>query len=177
MPQSEGPPSGSTTQYGRRRILVNVALVTAMVGVQIPIPAGVRAMTAARQPHPPTPAQPNSTSTPLELAEGRTVHFLGLGNGMTGRLLTRIAAEIDGAVAAVTDFWGDDWPRDVVIAAAGSNAQFGAWTRWPSGAVWVDVAAAAVADTVDPRHRIATGQRVVFAPGAARMSDDALRIV
>ena len=113
MPQSEGPPSGSTTQYGRRRILVNVALVTALVGVQIPIPAGVRAMTAARQ-HPPTPAQPNATSTPLELAEGRTVHFLGLGNGMTGRLLTRIAAEIDGAVVAVTDFWGDDWPRDVV---------------------------------------------------------------
>ncbi|WP_163699206.1 hypothetical protein [Mycolicibacterium sarraceniae] len=119
----------------------------------------------------------SSTPTPMPLADGRTLHFLGFDSAPTTGLLTRVAAEIDSAVAAVVSFWGDDWSREVVIAGADSAAQFTAWTRWPSGPQWVDVAAAAVADTVDPARRIATGQRMVFAPGAARMSDAALRIV
>ena len=32
-------------------------------------------------------------------------------------------------------------------------------------------------DSVDPTHRVAFGQRIVFAPGAVNMSDSALRIV
>lgn len=40
-----------------------------------------------------------------------------------------------------------------------------------------DTAAVTVAASVDPQRRQATGQRIVLAPGAARMSPAALRIV
>ncbi|MEE6169079.1 hypothetical protein SKC39_30035 [Mycolicibacterium sp. 120322] len=170
MPPEE--PADSAAPRSRRRALFDLALVTAIIGAQIPSPAAVRAVTVSREPHSPTP-----TPTPMPLADGRTLHFLGFDTAPTSGLLTRIAAEVDSAVAAVVSFWGDDWSREVVFVAANSAAQFTAWTRWPSGPQWVDVAAAAVADTVDPARRIATGQRMVFAPGAARMSDAALRIV
>ncbi len=60
----------------------------------------------------------------------------------------------------MTAFWGTDWPRDIVVVAAGSDEQFRALAG--GGA---DIAAAT------------TAERIVFAPGAAAMSDAALRIV
>jgi hypothetical protein len=114
--------------------------------------------------------------TSLVRADGRSIHLLGLGGTTTRRLLARVAEHIDDAVDAVVAFWGGDWQRDIVIVAAGSDDEFVQLTRGPSGGNWVDVAAAAVAETVDPAHRIATGQRIVFAPGASAMSDFALRI-
>lgn len=115
--------------------------------------------------------------TSLTLGDGRTVHLLGLGGATTRGLLSRVAREIAGAVDAVVAFWGADWQRDVVIVAAGSPEQFHQLTRGPAGAQWVDIAAAAVADSVDPIRHVATGQRIVFAAGAFAMSDYALRIV
>jgi len=41
----------------------------------------------------------------------------------------------------------------------------------------VDIAAVSVADRVDLEHHRADGQRIVFAPGAAAMSEASLRIV
>lgn len=94
----------------------------------------------------------------LTLPDGRRVVLTGLG-GATA-LLTRIAGEMPGAAAAVTGFWGGEWPRTVAIVAADSDAQFQSLTGFGAG-----IAAATTADGI------------VFAPGADTMNDDALRIV
>jgi hypothetical protein len=122
------------------------------------------------RPHaaPPAPvvAAPASLTTPTEasttetLDDGRTVRLVGLGGPRTAPLLARIAAEMNDAARAVTAFWGPDWPRDVVIVAAGSDAEFG--TLAGGGP---DIAATT------------TAERIMFAPGAAAMSDESLRIV
>lgn len=117
---------------------------------------------------PPAPvvAAPASLTTPTAasraetLEDGRTVHLVGLGGPHTAPLLARIASEMNDAAQAVTAFWGPDWPRDVVIVAAGSDAEFG--TLAGGGP---DIAATA------------TAERIMFAPGAAAMSDASLRIV
>jgi hypothetical protein len=88
----------------------------------------------------------------------------------------RIAAEMDGAVAAVSTFWGDDWPLEIHVVTTGTDADFAAQTGEP-GRGWSGVAAVSVADRVDPGRRGVSGGRIVFAPGANAMSDADLRIV
>lgn len=87
--------------------------------------------------------------------------------GGPARLPGRIAAEIPGAVDAVSAFWGDDWSREIVVVTTGSDADFATQTGEPTHD-WTGVAAVAVAPP---------GQRIVFAPGADSMSEPALRIV
>src|SRR4029077_6575975 len=99
-------------------------------------------------------------STTETLTDGRTVHLVGLGGSHTGPLLTRIAAQMNDAAQAVTAFWGPDWPRDVVIVAAATDAEFGSLAGGGP-----DIAATT------------TAERIMFAPGAAAMSDASLRIV
>jgi hypothetical protein len=126
---------------------------------------------------PPDPATATAgvASPPSSLVvDGRTVQLIGLGPA-TAPLLGRIRGEIGGAVNAVAGFWGEDWQRDVVIVAAATDDEFAAEAG--PGLRWTGVAAVAVADRVDFNRRIAFGQRIVFAPGAASMSDAALRIV
>lgn len=109
-----------------------------------------------------TPASlttPASASTEQTLADGRTVRLIGLGEG-TAPLLRRISAELDDAADAVSAFWGPDWPREIVIVAARTDEQF-----------------AAVGGGDSHTAATATGERIVFAPGAARMSEESLRIV
>jgi Peptidase of plants and bacteria len=101
-------------------------------------------------------AAPSTTQT---LRDGRTARLIGLG-GSTAPLLTRIGSQLDDAAAAVTAFWGADWQRNVEIVGASSDAQFAAL-----GGGDIDTAATTTAD------------RIMFAPGAAAMSDAALRIV
>jgi hypothetical protein len=103
---------------------------------------------------------PTTASTTETLDDGRTVHLVGLGGAHTAPLLDRIAAEMNDAAQAVTAFWGPDWPRDVVIVAVGTDAEFG--TLAGGGP---DIAATT------------TAERMMFAPGAAAMSDASLRIV
>ncbi|HTH85367.1 peptidase [Mycobacterium sp.] len=103
---------------------------------------------------------PTAASTTETLDDGRTIHLVGLGGSHTAPLLARIAAQMNDAARAVTAFWGPDWPRDVVIVAAGSDAEFG--TLAGGGP---DIAATT------------TAERIMFAPGAAAMSDASLRIV
>ena len=98
--------------------------------------------------------------SPETLYDGRTVHLLGLGGARTAPLLARIGGQMNDAARAVTTFWGPDWPRDVVIVAAGTDAEFG--TLAGGGA---DTAATT------------TAERIMFAPGATAMSDASLRIV
>jgi hypothetical protein len=103
---------------------------------------------------------PTAASSAETLDDGRTVHLVGLGGARTASLLARVAPEMNGAARAVTEFWGADWPADIVIVAAGTDAEFG--TLADGGP---DIAATTSAD------------RIMFAPGAAAMSDASLRIV
>ena len=93
------------------------------------------------------------------------------------RLLSRIASDIGAAVDAVEDFWGHDWSRDISIVVAGTDEQFSAAAGGGPPSQWADIAAVTVVDHADPEHRVAVGQRIVFAPGAANMSQASLRIV
>jgi hypothetical protein len=104
-----------------------------------------------------TPTAASSTAT---LDDGRTVHLVGLGGARAAGLLARIAPEMNDASKAVTAFWGPDWPHDVVIVAAGTDAEFGSLAGGGP-----DIAATT------------TAERIMFAPGAAAMSDASLRIV
>ena len=100
-----------------------------------------------------------------------------LGGSREQALLTRVAADIGQAIDAVEAFWGTDWPHEIDVVATGSQQQFEAKAGGGSAAQWADIAAIAVADRVDPAQRTALGQRIVFAPGAAGMTERALRIV
>lgn len=117
------------------------------------------------------------SSAPRSVQVGdRILRMTNLGGPQSQSLLVRVAADIGQAVDAVEAFWGTDWPRDIDVVATGSQRQFEARAGGSAGQ-WADIAAIAVADRVDPARRIALGQRIVFAPGAAGMSAQALRIV
>lgn len=127
-----------------------------------------------------SPAGPPSTGPahPLQVVgAGRTVQLVNLGGPATDHLLDRIAAGIETAVDDVEAFWGTDWSHHIAIAVTGSDRQFRDEAGGGTAAQWADIAAVAVADRVDPARRIAVGQRIVFAPGAAEISEPALRIV
>jgi hypothetical protein len=109
---------------------------------------------------------PGATTRSITLKDGRTAELMALGMSDTAHLTDRIAAELDGAADAVTAFWGDDWPRRIVIVAAGTDEEFLAL----GGGAAVGGGAADIAATT-------TAQRITFAPGAAKMGDGALRIV
>ncbi|MDX1893270.1 DUF4157 domain-containing protein [Mycolicibacterium sp. 050158] len=103
---------------------------------------------------------PTSQTDPLTLRDGRTVSVMALGGAQTADLESRVWGELDGAADAVTAFWGDDWPRNIVVVLTRTDEEFRALAAGEP-----DIAAAT------------TAQRIVFAPGASSMSDAALRIV
>jgi hypothetical protein len=96
----------------------------------------------------------------VTVSGGRTVELVSLGGPATQPLLDRVSGAMNDAARAVTAFWGPDWPRDIIVVATASDEQFRALAGGGS-----DIAAATV------------GQRILFAPGAEKMSDSALRIV
>jgi hypothetical protein len=148
----------STTSAGTRRPLLGLLLIELIVAVALvgrseaPAPIPVRVSTPTT-----TPAVASSTVT---VSDGRTVELVSLGGPPTQPLLDRVSGAMNDAARAVTAFWGGDWPRDIVVVATASDEQF----RALAGGGF-DIAAATV------------GQRILFAPGAAKMSDSALRIV
>ena len=107
---------------------------------------------------------PVASSTPSAgtqtdvLRDGRTVEFLMLGGQPA--LAARMRAEFGDAADAVTAFWGDDWPRRIVVVLTGSDEQFRV-----IGGGGPDIAATT------------TAERIVFAPGASTISASSLRIV
>ena len=107
----------------------------------------------------------------------RTVQLLGFGRPASDRLLSRVASTMGAAVDAVEAFWGVDWSREISVVATASDEEFRLAAGGGPASQWADIAAVTVVDRVDPAHRVAVGQRIVFAPGAAKMSDSALRIV
>jgi hypothetical protein len=138
---------------------------------------GIVAAIGQRHPTQPSEHPATSFSAPRTLQVGdRVLRMTDLGGPQSQILLARVAADIGPAVDAVEAFWGTDWPREIDVVATGSQQQFEARAGGPAGQ-WADIAAIAVADRVDPARRIALGQRIVFAPGAAGMSAHSLRIV
>jgi hypothetical protein len=124
----------------------------------------------------PASSRPVGARAPLSVGD-REVRLIGLGGPAADRLLARIASEMPTAIAKVEAFWGVDWSRDISIVAAGSDDQFREAAGGGPPAQWADIAAVTVADRIDPAHRVVVGERIAFAPGAAGMSDSALRIV
>ncbi|WP_437436101.1 hypothetical protein [Mycobacterium colombiense] len=125
-----------------------------------------------------TPARSQvSVSTKSITVGDRTVRLLGLGGAASDRLLSRVASTMGAAIAAVESFWGVDWPREISVVAAGTDEEFRAAAGGGPASQWADIAAVTVVDRVDPVRRVAVGQRIVFAPGAAHMSATSLRIV
>ena len=84
---------------------------------------------------------------------------------------------MDPAVRDVERFWGSDWPRKIEVMLTDSDYRFAFEAHLDPRETWTDIAAVAVADSVDPDQRTAIGQRIVLAPGATAMSDEALRVV
>lgn len=118
-----------------------------------------------------------ATLAQSEVAVERRLVPVSLGGARTDALLSRVSGQFSGAVAAVERFWGTDWQREIMVVASGSDAQFVAEAGLDPRRRWSDIAAVTVADDVDPVRRVVGGQRIVLAPGAAEMSDPALRIV
>ena len=129
--------------------------------------ASVLLARAGSEPGPPT----------LVVGDGRVVHLVSLGGARTDALLSRVGADIGGAVAAVERFWGTDWTPEIVVVATGSAAQFAAEARLDPRREWSDIAAVSVAEKVDFDRRQAAGQRILLAPGASAMTDPGLRMV
>lgn len=150
----------STTSAATSRRRIGALLVTELICALFLVgrtPSGPVEPVVAAPASLTTPAAASTTET---LTDGRTVHLVGLGGAHTASLLARIGAEMSEAAQAVTAFWGPDWPREVVIVAAGSDVEFGSLAGGGP-----DTAATT------------TAERIMFAPGAAAMSDGSLRIV
>jgi hypothetical protein len=133
---------------------------------------------AARPAQVVTPVHAQATPVARQFRVGdRRVRLLGSNVPAIDRLMSRIASDIGGAVDEVQAFWGADWSRDISVVVAGTDEEFHAAAGGGPASRWADIAAVTVADRVDPARRIAVGQRIVFAPGAAGMSETSLRIV
>jgi hypothetical protein len=154
----------STTSAVIERRLVGLLLLAEVVAAVVLL---ARPLNDARPAEPNTPTAtrasldvPAAPSDPLTLSDGRTVSIMSLGGSETAGLESRVWGELDGAADAVSAFWGDDWPRNVVVVLTRTDEEFRAL-----GVGEPDIAAAT------------TAQRIVFAPGASSMSDASLRIV
>jgi hypothetical protein len=125
-----------------------------------------------------TPAHAQVSASTKSLVVGdRSERLLSLGGPGSDRLLSRVASSISAAITAVEAFWGVDWSREISVLAAGTDEEFRAAAGGGPASQWADIAAVTVVDRVDPAHRVAVGQRIVFAPGAANMNAASLRIV
>ncbi len=154
----------STTFAGTERPFLAVVLLVELV-VAVALLAWPKAVPSESHPRDETSASVAASSPPAKpervtLRDGRTAEVTTLGAVRTAELARRIVGELDDAADAVTAFWGDDWRRDIVILVAGTDEEFTVF-----GGGGSDIAAAT------------TPERIVFAPGAAAMSQSALRVV
>ncbi|WOF20819.1 hypothetical protein IHV82_10140 [Mycobacterium avium] len=151
-------------------------VVELVVAAAVPFDAERDGRTRPAQLVSPVRSQFSASSRSLVVGD-RTVRLLGLGGPASDRLLARVAAGMGAAITAVEAFWGADWSREISVVAAGTDEEFRAAAGGGPATQWADIAAVTVSDRVDPVRRIASGQRIVLAPGAANMSPASLRIV
>ncbi|PPK64193.1 hypothetical protein V5P93_006104 [Actinokineospora auranticolor] len=91
-------------------------------------------------------------------------------------MVDRLVRELDPSVRAVSEVWGDAWPKRVALFLPDSPEEMRALVG-PDFPV-DSVVAVAIADRVDTAKHTATGQRVVLSPAGARaLSLSSLRVV
>ncbi len=179
MPRARSTTPAATSPRSRRRLSILLAWAFALeliAAAAVPFDAAHESRARPAQLVTPPPSQVHASSKRLAVGD-RTVQLIGLGGPAAERLLSRVASSIGAAISAVEGFWGVDWSRDIAVIATRTDEEFRAAAGGGPASRWSDIAAVAVADRVDLAHRLAVGQRIVFAPGAADMSDYALRIV
>ncbi|BBZ40096.1 hypothetical protein MCNS_31590 [Mycobacterium conspicuum] len=178
------PPGRSTTRVAtnrsgaRRRwppiLLAWVLIVELITAAAVPL----RAEQAARHAQVVTPARAPASPVTREFRVGdRQVRLVGSTVPAVARMMSQIEADIGGAVDAVQAFWGTDWTREISIVVAGTDEEFRVAAGGGPASRWADIAAVTVANRVDPARRLAAGEQIVFAPGAAGMRAGSLRIV
>src|SRR6478736_4212843 len=108
----------STTSVGTKHRFLGLLLIVELI---------VAVMFVGRPDASPGEPAPASTTAATGVASrtatasgGRTVELMSLGGPTTQPFLDRVAGAMDDAVRAVTEFWGPDWPRDIVIVATAS---------------------------------------------------------
>lgn len=94
----------------------------------------------------------------------------------TDKTVDRARKIMPEAVAAVSEFWGDDWPQRAAVIATGDQNEFAGLTRTAAGDTAV-AAAATVFSRIDKRAKQVVGQRIVLSPNAADLSEPALAVV
>ncbi|WP_187589663.1 hypothetical protein [Gordonia sp. OPL2] len=94
----------------------------------------------------------------------------------TADVVDRARRQLPGAVSAVTEFWGDDWPRRAVVVATERPADFRALAQSSASDI-TGAAAATVFSRIDSDENVATGQRVILTPSAAELPSPALGVV
>ncbi|ORB71958.1 hypothetical protein [Mycobacterium scrofulaceum] len=151
-------------------------VVELILAAAVPLQAGHDGGARPAQLVTPAPSRVSAANRSLVVGD-RTVRLLGPGGPAGDRLLSRVASAIGGAINAVEAFWGADWSREIPVVAAHTDEEFRAAAGGGPAAQWADIAAVTVVDRVDAAHRVAIGERIVFAPGAANMTAGALRIV
>lgn len=99
-----------------------------------------------------------------------------LGHPAHARDVDTLAAELDPAVASVTDFWGPLWQQRAAVFLPDTAEELKALVGPDfSGG---EIAAVAIADDVDRTRHTARGQRVVFNPATiGQLTDLSRRVV
>ncbi|WP_246843033.1 basic secretory family protein [Allokutzneria sp. NRRL B-24872] len=106
----------------------------------------------------------------------KTEFGIVLSHGGNQALANRVAGELDAAIRAVSEVWGQQWTQRVAVMLPETTAELQAMvgTEFAVDAI----AAVAVADRVDHDSDIVEGARVVFNPRTAtRLSASSLRVV
>nr|WP_124711027.1 hypothetical protein [Gordonia insulae] len=94
----------------------------------------------------------------------------------TAAVVARARRLLPGSIAAVTEFWGADWPRRAVVVATDTPAEFRGLAQ-SSATDITGAAAATVYSRVDTDDRTAIGQRVILTPSAGELPEPALGVV
>ncbi|MFC3241172.1 peptidase MA family metallohydrolase [Gordonia humi] len=94
----------------------------------------------------------------------------------TDTTVSRARRLLPGAVEAVDEFWGSDWPRRAAVVATGDDAEFAGLTRTATSET-TTAAAATVYSSIDRRAKQVLGQRIVLSPNARDLSEPALSVI
>ncbi|WP_343287184.1 hypothetical protein [Gordonia sp. SID5947] len=84
----------------------------------------------------------------------------------TETVVDRVRRLLPGATAAVTDFWGADWPRRAAVVATGTPAEFSDLAQSTATDI-AGAAAATVFSRIDTGAHVAAGQRIILTPTRA----------
>ncbi|GAA3691791.1 hypothetical protein [Gordonia hankookensis] len=94
----------------------------------------------------------------------------------TETVVDRVRRLLPGATAAVTDFWGSDWPRRAAVVATGRPSEFRDLAQSASTDI-AGAAAATVFSRIDTGAHSAAGQRIILTPNAGELAEPALAVV